>query len=52
VVKGKKKQKDVDTSPVQIEPRSNEGEIEDASSRRFALATMEEIADFHERLVK
>jgi len=45
-------QKGVDVSPVQNEPRPKEQEIEDANSLRFALATMEEIADFHERLVK
>lgn len=42
----------VDVSPVQTEPKYTEREIEDANSLRFALATMEEIADFHERLVK
>ena len=58
MIKGKKKkaramvQKGVDLSPVQNEPRPKEEEIEDANFRRFALATMAEIADFHERLVK
>lgn len=45
-------QKGVDISPVQNEPGYKEEEIEDANFRRFALATMEELADFHERLVK
>lgn len=45
-------QKGVDVSPVQNEPRSTEEEIEDTDFRRFALAAMEEIADFHERLVR
>lgn len=45
-------QKGIDGSLVQNEPSSKEDEIEDANFRRFVLATMEEIADFHERLVK
>ena len=45
-------QKDIDVSPVQNEPRPKEEETEDANFRRLALATIEEIADFHERLVK
>lgn len=58
MIKGKKQkarakaQKGIDASPVRNEPRPKEEEIEDAGFRRFALATMEEIADFHERLVK
>lgn len=45
-------QADIDVSSVPNEPRFTEREIEDPNSLRFALATMEEIADFHERLVK
>ena len=58
VTKGKKQkamamaQKGIDVSPVQNETSSKEEEIEDANFRRFVLATMEEIADFNERLVK
>lgn len=58
MIKGKKQkasataQISIDVSPVQNEPSSKEEEIEDANFRRFALATMEEIADLNERLVK
>lgn len=58
MAKGKKQkalataQKGIDVSTVQNEPSSKEEEIEDANFRRFVLATMEEIADFNERLVK
>ena len=58
VIKDKKQreramvQKGIDISPVQDEPRPKEEETEDANFRRLALATIEEIADFHERLVK